>query len=87
MLWARSNPVRLVVSQKMKTLDSMETYEKINLADYFQAAVHALQVAAENKHLIGLQHRYLLRCKVLMLNSIVRSHIGYEVTKNSRKKS
>ncbi len=33
MLWARSNPVRLVVSLKMKTLDSMETYEKINLAD------------------------------------------------------
>ncbi len=41
MLWARSNPVRLVVSQKMKTLDSMETYEKINLADYFQAAASA----------------------------------------------
>ena len=45
MLWARSNPVRLVVSQKMKTLDSMETYEKINLADYFQAAASSIGAA------------------------------------------
>ena len=51
----------------------METYEKINLADYFQAAVHALQVAAENKHLIGLQLRYHVRGIIRTLYSRVRS--------------
>ena len=46
--------------------------------------------AAENKHLIGLQLRYLFRRKIRSFDSIVRSHIKYEVTKkyrNSRGKS
>ena len=47
--------------------------------------VHTLQVAAENKHLIGLQFRYLFRRKIRSIDSIVRSHIKYEFTKKYRK--
>ena len=49
------------------------------------ASVHSFQVAAKNEHLIGLQFRYHVRCKVRTLNFIVRSHIVHEGTKNSWK--
>ncbi len=47
--------------------------------------MHAFQVAAENKHLIGLQLRYLFRRKIRSFDSIVRSHIKYDVTKKTGK--
>ena len=49
------------------------------------ASVHSFQVAAKNEHLIGLQFRYLFRRKIRSIDSIVRSHIKYEVTKKYRK--
>jgi len=47
--------------------------------------VHAFQVRPEYKHFIGLQLRYPLRREIRALNSIVRSHIVYEGTKNPAK--
>lgn len=50
----------------------METYEKINLADYFQAAASVFS----SDIMSGYNPDALFHS---------RSHIGYEVTKNSRK--
>ena len=47
--------------------------------------MHTFQVAAKNKHFIGLQFRYLFRRKIRSIDSIVRSHIVHEGTKNSWK--
>jgi len=49
------------------------------------ASVHSFQVAAKNEHLISLQLRYLFRRKIRSFDSIVRSHIKYEVTKKTGK--
>ena len=49
------------------------------------ASVHSFQVAAKNEHLISLQLRYLFRRKIRSFDSIVRSHIKYEVTKKPEK--
>ena len=46
------------------------------------ATKHALQVRSKHKYFIGLQLRYPLRREIRALNSIIRSHIAHEVTKN-----